>query len=231
MSKNILNGEIMNGFEGEKCFAITLGFHENIALRRLLKYSNLKRGDKIFLFSGSTIDAVMEAYESLNLYLSKIGVEPSRLVSIRVNEPHDSIISIVEALKPCRNKLIIAELGGGLRGVGMLLLFTLLSLDYKFELHSQIEGSSKSVDIPWNIIDSIKSIRTNRKDADILLKLLDVPGLSIKELAMELETNEKTIANRVSRLRKKGLIEKRGRGSPRLTLWGESIARILKLLD
>ena len=214
----------------EKCYVITLGFHEDVALRRLLKYSNIKRGDKIILFSGSLIDAVKEAYDSLKLYLSKIGVESQQLVSIDPSKPEEAIPRIIEELKECRDKKIITELGGGQRGVGMLILLSLLVLGYKFDLHSQIEGTKHSTDIPWEIIQALKEIPKKEKDKH-LLKLINNNELTIKEIAEEIGVSEKTVSNRITMLRKMGLISKRGRGNPKITTWGRTLVKIIESLE
>ncbi|MEM0021493.1 MAG: CRISPR-associated CARF protein Csa3 [Fervidicoccaceae archaeon] len=211
----------------ERCFIINIGFHSDVGLRRISD-SYVKKGEKIIIISGPENPTSLKAIEEFKHFASKLGLDNNLVTTIHMNfdRPWESIVKLTEVIKKeCGDRHLILELGGGMRGASVLVLLSALASGQKFSIESAIEGSPETLRIPYGFIDFIIN-RFGTKDGEILEAILESPRASYKEIAAKLHIGEKTVINRISRLRKIGLVEKRGRGYPALTPWGEAAARL-----
>ena len=208
----------------KRCFIFTLGFHEDVVLRRLNE-EGARRGEEILVVSGPENPGVRRAFESLRNYALKVGYSEPRIIHVDPSEPHKALVEIAEFLSGCRGCRVVAEFGGGLRCVGYLTLLALLALGVEFNLHVRIEGSDTDVKVPWEVVEPIAKELRNL-DYKIMSVLARTGGCSEKEVAEEAGIGEKTVRNRLAELRRRGLVEKKGRSEPKLTPWGEAIVKL-----
>jgi CRISPR locus-related DNA-binding protein len=213
-----------------RCFIITLGFHSDVGLRRIAE-KGVKPGDKVLIVSGPPVQASKQAIEEFVLYASKVNVDQKNIREIHVDplKASEGIEEIARTIEDfCGEEGIILELGGGLRAVSALVLLTLFGLRRKFAIESSVEGTGMSYSVPEGFVDFLIN-RVGTRDGDVIEKLRESDDSDARELAKSIGCGEKTVVNRMSALKKIGLIEKQGRGSPKLTVWGEAAASINSL--
>ena len=215
-----------------RCFVLTLGFHPDVALRRLFEANPPpNREDKVIIVTGPMIEGVRKSYQFLISQLMSYKVKNHKLVSLNPNEPHNAMWKLAKNLYDCRESRVIVELGAGLRSLGTLIASTLINLGFTATFHVLHETGEGETTIPEGVVEFLREINRRRGEARLLATLLENEGATANELARILGTKEKTIHNRLSQLRRLGLVHKRGRGTARLTHWGKTIAEIIRKYD
>jgi len=208
-----------------RCFVISLGFHEDVALRRIAE-SSARSDDRIVIVTGPPVPASQKTVDSLKLYASRLGLAEPVVLHLDPESPSSSIVRLAEVLaRECSGRRLVLEIGGGLRANVALVLLAAAALKMEFSIESTIEGSSAALRVPWGFLEyALYGLET--RDAQLLSTLAKGGFESSGELARALGVGEKTVVNRISHLRRLGLVAKRGRGRPELTEWGLAVARL-----
>lgn len=209
-----------------RLFLITLGFHEDHVIRRLVN-DKVTRSDKVVLITASPVAvATQRAYESLTTVCGKMGLQRPELVAVPA-DPHEGLKTLISLLSSESD--VVLDLSGGMRYLSVYALISFLMLRKRGRVYLQPEsGEVSEVIIPEALIDVFF---TPPKPAEIeLLKLVKVSeGLSTRELAKLSNKSEKTVMNLVSTLSKKGLVVRKGRaGGVFLTATGRLFLEVIK---
>ena len=118
---------------------------------------------------------------------------------------------------------VVAELGGGMRYL-LVVVFTALLLEHKsFELYVAHEGGASELYMPSGVLRALRGL--SEEKMKLLKAIAARPGSSVETLARMLDKSPKTIRNHLTELKKMGLVASSGRGAPlRLTTWGKALA-------
>lgn len=208
-----------------KSFVFTLGFHEDFIERRL-HTSHAVEGDAIRVFTCKPLaPATRRAYESLRARAYSIGVGEPELIPLECIDPAEALYTARLAIRELPEP-IIADLSGGMR-IAVLVVYTALLLERKqFDLYIQPEPWGQETLIPHQITQLIWSPLAPEEQR--LLETITALGkTTIKQLAEIMNRKEKTIANKLAKLRKHMLITKRGR-TPTIqpTKWAKTITTL-----
>lgn len=206
-----------------RVFVITLGFHEDHAIR-LLTSSGAASDDRVVVLTAKpVVPAVRRAYEGLRAFAMRVGVGEPEIVEVppELAEGVESILKVFEGAGE-----LVLGLSGGMR---YLIVFTLVALVLSGKpatIHIYPEGG----EVPEVVIpkDAVASLRRLPTDAElrILKEVVSNPGITDEEVAERIERKVKTVKNVVSELVKSGLIVRKGRrGGLYPTEWGALIAR------
>lgn len=209
----------------EVCLIVTLGFHSDIGLRRIAD-RGVKTADRILVIFGPSIPASEKAVKEFKLYASKAGVKEENMQTLRIDpaEPWKGIPAIAQKIREvCGDRSIVVEAGGGLRGITVMLMLALFSMKRSFSVETSIEGTDSDLEIPEGFIQFLMS-RLGTKDSQLLRAVLNSGNMSVKDIAKATGCGEKTVVNRISYLKKLGLVERKGRSPLKLTPWGEAAA-------
>ena len=188
-----------------------LGFHESTVLRLLQEYRVSRRDRIVVLTCKPLVGGVKRAYESLRALCTTQGFPDPDLVELECSSFYQSFRAVYSRLLDLDAEEDVLEVGAGLRILGYTAMLALLRLGRPFKVHYEPEaGSLNPQEIPWEFIEVV--IRgLSPSEADILEIVLGSPGITIGEIASVTGRKEKSVRNIVSQLRKKGLIDKRGR--------------------
>jgi CRISPR locus-related DNA-binding protein len=195
-----------------RLFIITLGFHEDHVIRRLMNDKAVE-DDRVILITASPVaTATQRAYESLVTLCNKMRLPRPELVGVACN-PYDGLRVLLNLMSGEDD--IILDLSGGMRYLAVYALIALLLTRRRGRIgriYLQPEsGEVSEVVIPETLIEVFLN---PPKPAEIeLLKLLKgSEGISVRDLARLSNKAEKTVMNLVSELSRRGLVVRRGRG-------------------
>jgi len=214
----------------ERIFLITLGFHENFAIRRLTA-SGAGPGDRLLVITLSPMVAgAKNAFESLSAFSRRLGVSEVRLVEVDPSSLEESVEKIIEAVDEVGGREIVVDASGGSRVLVLasLLAVTFLSGRYRVSYYIQSDtGGGWEVKVTDQQLRRLRPTISKEKER-ILLMVVESPGLTAEELSERLNIKEKTVKNHMSELKAMNLVTQRGRGRGYyLTSWGRLMVRSL----
>lgn len=193
-----------------RVFIAPLGFHEDILLRSLIAF-RVNRSDVVYAVTCKpVVGAVKKAFDTLVALSGKQGFPPPMLVDLDCNNFYDSIRVIRGIVKRHESNDMVLCIGGGLRALTLITLIALIASEKPFTLHYEPEAGTGEF-----TIDQKFFLNIFRKLSGIEKKTLSIiiskPGVTVKELSETLGFKEKTVRNTVTKLKKRGLVIKRGR--------------------
>lgn len=193
-----------------RVFIAPLGFHEDFILRSLVTLRAF-RGDSLYVVTCSPVTgAVKRAFDSLIAMTTRQGLPQPNLIEVDCNNFYESMKKVKNTLKYTNTDHIFFCAGGGLRALSFIILLSLLSLKTPFTLHYEPESGVESFTIKQEFF-----LNLFEKPSEIELKTLNIiitrRKIDIKELAKTMKLKEKTIRNIITRLKKRGLVIKKGR--------------------
>lgn len=202
---------------------ITLGFHEDHAIR-LLTTSSATRDDKVFVLTGKpVVPAARRAFEGLRSYMLRVGIGEPELVEVPPNlaEGVEAVLKVFS-----HDVEYVLGLSGGMR---YLIVFTLIALvlsGRSATIWIYPEGGEvPEVVVPKDVVASLRRLPTGA-ELRILKEVANSPGITDEEVAEKVGRKVKTVKNVVSELVKSGLVIRKGRkGGLYPTEWGLLIAR------
>lgn len=193
-----------------RVFIGPLGFHEDFLLRALVKY-RVQVGDVVLIITCEpVVGGVKSAYESLVSLSTRQGFPQPRLISLNCNDFYSSMRALKRVLGEYSEGDLYFCAGGGLRSLTILILTTLVSIRKPFTIHYEPEAGEGFFAVKPELFYNIMN-KPSAVEEETVKIALSRPGISIKELARELGVKEKTARNIVSRLKKRGLIYKKGK--------------------
>ncbi|MEM1767883.1 MAG: CRISPR-associated CARF protein Csa3 [Desulfurococcaceae archaeon] len=193
-----------------RIFIAPLGFHEDIILRSLIAL-RASCNDIVYVITCEPVSgAVKRAFDSLIALTSRQGFPQPLLIELDCNSFYASVKKVRDVLKKHESDEIILCTGGGLRALTLITLLSLISLKRVFTLHYEPETGVEKFTIRQEFFLNIfKDLsKAERKALELVIKQ---PGISVKELSTILNIKEKTVRNLITRLKKRGLVVKKGR--------------------
>ncbi|MEM4717796.1 MAG: CRISPR-associated CARF protein Csa3 [Desulfurococcaceae archaeon] len=193
-----------------RVFISPLGFHEDFLLRSLVEFKAVNRDIVYTVTCSPLIGGVKRAFDSLIALSSKQGFPTPQLVELDCSNFYESIRRLREILGKHLEDTVIFCAGGGLRFLTLVVLISLFFLRKPFTLHYEPETGVNEFTIKpeffHNIFEDLD--QAERKTLNIVIKN---PGANIREISKTLNIKEKTARNIVTRLKKRGLVVKKGR--------------------
>ena len=213
----------------KRCFIATLGPKPDNVIKRLFTSTPpLQADDDIFIVTPPPTKSIMTAFNFLRSQLPFYGYyKEVRHIVVEPRDSYESLLRMMSEIRECKGKHVILELGEGPRFLALVLALLLPSLGFKVSIYTTSKEEEEAM--PWGIVEFIKNGFERKSESRLLVAMLENEGFSSSQLAGVLRTKEKTVQNRISKLRRLGLVEKRGKGPPRLTLWGRIIASLIKI--
>ncbi len=205
-----------------RTFVFTLGFHEDYIMRRLSGKS-AQRGERILVFTVKpVIQSVRNAFRSLEGFCERVGFERPELVELDLQDTAAAVSAALRVISGV-DGLVVADLGGGMRPLGVVVFLALLASKVDFELYVSGEGSDVlEIYVPRGVLRALRGL--SEEKLEILRIIGESPGTSVTGIAERLKRNVKTIRNHLSELKSMGLVASRGRGAPlTLTGWGYAL--------
>ncbi|MCX8199825.1 MAG: CRISPR-associated CARF protein Csa3 [Sulfolobales archaeon] len=195
----------------KRVFVFPLGFHEDPLLRLLTDF-RASISDKVIVFTCRPMHGgVRRAFESLRAFCIKQGFPEPESEVLECSDFYESVKHVRRVLEKLKDAEVIAEVGAGLRILGHVITTTLIFIGKEFTLHYEPEGGvGEPITIPKEFFSLVIKEPTDF-EKKVLNEVIKDPGVTIKELSSKLNRSEKTIRNTVSKLRGRGLIEKKAR--------------------
>lgn len=195
----------------KRAFIFPLGFHEDPLLRLLTDF-RAGINDRVIVFTcGPMHGGVKRAFESLKAFCVKQGFPEPEPEVLECSDFYESVRRVRRVLEGLRDVEVVVEIGAGLRILGHIMTIALIFLGREFTMHYEPEGGmGEPVTIPKEFFSLIIKEPTDF-EKKVLHEVIKNPGVTIKELSSRFNRNEKTIRNTVSKLRGRGLIEKKAR--------------------
>ncbi|MEM2288511.1 MAG: CRISPR-associated CARF protein Csa3 [Sulfolobales archaeon] len=220
----VLAGYVARGLVG-RVFIISIGFHEDRAIRRLME-SSATKGDRVYLITASRTQAVLRAYESLVALCRKLGLPDPELVEVPTGL-YDGIARLLSVLSSSDSEVVL-DLSGGMRYLAAYALVALFISGRSATVYVQPEsGEGSDVVIPAKLF-SVARDPPKGVDLLVLRAVHDLEGSTVEELSKSVSRSAKTVANSISKLTKMGLVVRRGRrGSLHLTELGRLAVKLL----
>ena len=193
-----------------RVFVAPLGFHEDFVLRSLVKFKAMG-GDALYVVTcGPVVSAVKRAIDGLVAMTSRQGLPQPVLVELDCNNFYSSVGRLRELLRKHLEDDVVFCVGGGLRVLTLVVLLALVSLKKPFTLHYEPErGVNEFTVEPEFFLNLFEEL--DEAERRVLSVVVLNPGVSVGEIARTLGIKEKTVRNIVTKLKKRGLVVKRGR--------------------
>lgn len=208
-----------------RLFIITLGFHEDHVIRRLVN-DKASRGDRVVLITASPVaSATQRAYESLIAVCGRMGLPRPELVSVSA-DPYEGLKTLISLLRSDGD--VVLDLSGGMRYLSVYALMALLLIRREGKVYLQPEsGEVSEVAVPETLI---RAFFSPPRPAEVeLMRLVGAGGLSAQDIARLSGKSEKTVMNMLSSLSRRGLIVRKGRaGGVYLTSAGKLLLEVLR---
>jgi CRISPR locus-related DNA-binding protein len=195
-----------------RVFIAPLGFHEDSVLRMLVHY-RASPGDRLVAVTCSPLaPGSRRAFESLRAQCLRQGLPEPLLVEVSCSRFYEAFPALLRQLRALGEpEEAVLEVGTGPRILGHLASLVLERLGWRYTIHYEPEtGLDQPVEVPWGFIEAVK-LRLSKPEEALLRLAVSRPGVTVAEAARETGWSEKTVRNIASRLRGKGLLEKRGR--------------------
>ncbi len=209
-----------------RLFLITLGFHEDHVIRRLIN-ERVVADDKVVLITASPVaTATQRAYESLMSVCSRMRLPKPELIGIPP-DPYEGLRNLLDVLSDWDE--IVLDLSGGMRYLCIYAMIALLLMRKRGRIYLQPEsGDVGEVVIPEALIEVFFN-PPKPAETELLRLLKNNEGATVGDLAKLSGKAEKTVMNMVSELSKKGVLVRRGRGGGVfLTKTGKLLLELLR---
>ncbi|MEM1697636.1 MAG: MarR family transcriptional regulator [Thermofilaceae archaeon] len=132
------------------------------------------------------------------------------LVELDCDDFYSSVRRLRELLGKHLGDSVVFCVGGGLRVLTLAVLIALVSLKKHFTLHYEPEGGVNEFTVePVFFLNLFEEL--DEAERRVLSVVVLNPGVSVGEIARTLGIKEKTVRNIVTKLKKRGLVVKRGR--------------------
>lgn len=188
-------------------FIVTLGFHEDRAIRRLME-SSASRDDEIFAVTASTAPAVVAAFNSLAGFCRRVGLPEPKLVEVPPRL-YEGVAVLAELIGGSPGPVVL-DLSGGMRYLAVLGVLALFLTGRRATVYVQPESEGEELAIPESVI-SLAYEPLQDLELSVLRAVAEREGSTVEGIAEVVGRSPKTVANAVSRLQKLRLVARRGR--------------------
>jgi len=204
-------------------FILTLGFHEDRAIRRLME-SSASRDDEIFVVTASRAPAALAAFNSLAGFCRRVGLPEPKLVEVPPRL-YEGVAVLAELIGGSPGPVVL-DLSGGMRYLAVLGILALFLTGRRAAVYVQPESEGEELAIPEAVIN-LAYEPLQDLELSVMRVVAEREGLTVEGVAEVVGRSPKTVANAVSRLQKLGLVARRGRaGGVYLTEVGRLALRL-----
>lgn len=205
-------------------FIVSLGFHEDRAIRRLME-SSASRDDEVFVVTASTVPAVVAAFNSLAGFCRRVGLPEPKLVEVPPRL-YEGVAVLAELIGSSPGPVVL-DLSGGMRYLAVLGVLALFLTGRRATVYVQPESEGEELVIPESVIN-LAYEPLQELELSVLRLVAEREGITVEGVAELTGRSPKTVANAVSRLQKLGLVARRGRaGGVYLTEVGRLALRLV----
>ncbi len=204
-------------------FIVSLGFHEDRAIRRLME-SSASRDDEVFVVTASTVPAVVAAFNSLAGFCRRVGLPEPKLVEVPPRL-YEGVAVLAELIGSSPGPVVL-DLSGGMRYLAVLGVLALFLTGRRATVYVQPESEGEELVIPESVVN-LAYEPLQELELSVLRLVAEREGITVEGVAELTGRSPKTVANAVSRLQKLGLVARRGRaGGVYLTEVGRLALRL-----
>lgn len=193
-----------------RVFIAPIGFHENIVLRSLVSHGGSKSDILLVLSCTPIIGGVRTAIDNLTGLARRQGLPEPIVVELECNDFYGSLKRLREILGRYLSYETVFIAGGGLRALTILIILALISYEKPFTIHYEPEADMEGFVVKPELMTNIYR-GLGGTEYKALIEIIKTPGVDIKELAHRIGLKEKSTRNIVTRLKKRGLIIKKGK--------------------
>lgn len=209
-------------------YVFSLGFHADHVIRRL---SRARDVEDVYVFTGRpATKAVYNAFQEVVAFCEKALYPAPKLYELSIEDPASSVYTVVSLLKDYSH--IVADVGGGLRGVISILMTALFILSRRSFIDLYVYGEREDAPETYIPLQTVYQIVTGGF-SDEKIRILEAlsrnsEGLGIGDLVSLLGRSERTVRAHLSDLKRVGAITVAG-DKISLTSWGKAIPVLLRL--
>ncbi|MEZ0394286.1 MAG: CRISPR-associated CARF protein Csa3 [Desulfurococcaceae archaeon] len=196
-----------------RLFICPLGFHEDFVLRALIRRRASPSDRALALVCGPAAGGVLRAWESLTAQCNRQGLPRPELLQLTCSDAYAALGEVRRAIESAGDAEVVLCAGGGMRLLTIVALLALVALRRRFSIHYEPEGGEQGRELfVGPELSSAIYEGLSELERKVISLALEQPGIRFSELSRALGIKEKTARNVASRLRRRGLLEKRGRG-------------------
>ncbi|MEM1732955.1 MAG: CRISPR-associated CARF protein Csa3 [Desulfurococcaceae archaeon] len=193
-----------------RVFIAPIGFHEDFVLRSLIVLNGSRNDVLLVLSCIPILGGVRTAIENLAGLARRQGLPDPQVVELECSNLYHSLRHLRGVLKKYLSNDIVLIAGGGLRALTIIAIIALISYKKPFTIHYEPETDMERFTVKPELLVNIYS-NPGETELRALEEIIKSPGLDVKELAHRLGLKEKSTRNLVTRLKKRGLVVKKGR--------------------
>lgn len=214
-----------------KSYLITLGFQEGYAIRFLTSTQAQPEDKLVIVVPSPIVEGARNTLEALKAqcYVHRWPQPEVRELSISPEDPFKPISDMLNIIFSLEEP-IYTDLSLGMRMMNALILLSLLFSRKKFKLFVRDEGGGTK-ELSFNSSEIYALLRNySTEEAKLLAKLnsSDKGERTVEFLAKELGKSDKTVQNKISELKKLGLITQKGKSKAyELTALGKCVVEII----
>ncbi|WCM36859.1 CRISPR locus-related DNA-binding protein [Sulfolobus islandicus] len=211
-----------------KSYFVTLGFNETYLLR-LLNETSAQREDKLLIVVPSPIvEGTKAAIENLKIQTLRLRYPNPEIIEIKISSFDDILSQLLDNLLPLQEP-VISDLTMGMRLMNTLILIAILVSRKKFTIYLRDEnGGSRVVSFTSSDINALFK-EYSSEEFKMLYSIFRNNAISTFELSKILGKSEKTIQNKISELKKLGILTQKGKDrTVELTSLGLNVIKLIK---
>ncbi|WP_338602870.1 CRISPR-associated CARF protein Csa3 [Sulfolobus tengchongensis] len=211
-----------------KSYFVTLGFNETYLLRLLNETSAQKEDKLVIVVPSPIVSGTRTAIENVKIQSYRLHYPEPEVHEIKLSDFNTTLSQILDYLLPLPEP-IISDLTIGMRMFNSLILINILISKKKFTVYLRDEGGGSTV-ISFNDNAINALLRDYTKEE---MRMLDVikrnNGISTTELAKVLGKSEKTLLNKITELKKIGIVTQKGKDRKvEITPLGENAMKLIE---
>ncbi|QKR00735.1 CRISPR locus-related DNA-binding protein [Metallosphaera tengchongensis] len=193
-----------------KTYLSTMGFHESFMLRLLARTNASKEDELVIVVPRPVVGGVADAIEGLRATCYRMRYPEPKVEEIEVGD-FPKTLSQVAMIVGRSKGFVYTNLSLGLRLMDTVILLSLISTRRPFVAYFFNEtGEGSEVVVRGEEVYSLLEDYT-AEDMRLLMTVGKGEGVALSDLAKGLGKSEKTVVNRVSELKKRGLLNLRGK--------------------
>ena len=191
-----------------KSYFVTLGFNESFLLR-LLAETNAAQDDRLVIVVPRPMaEGTRNALENVKAQAVRLKYPTPEVREIGLDSFESALFEVVSALIPLKEP-IITDLSMGMRMVDALILVSLLVTGKQFRVYLREETTGRPVSFSSQ---DLRALLNDYSGEDLkLLSALSSSPMRLEDLAKAVGRSEKTVMNRISELKRLGLIRVTGK--------------------
>ncbi|BDB98537.1 CRISPR-associated CARF protein Csa3 [Saccharolobus caldissimus] len=211
-----------------KSYFVTLGFNETYLLRLLNETSAQKEDKLLIVIPSPIVEGTKAAIENLRIQTLRLHYPNPEIIEIKISTFDDILSQLLDNLLPLQEP-IISDLTMGMRLMDALILIAILVSRKKFTIYLRDENGGSRV-VSFNSSDMNALFKEySSEEFKMLYTIFKNNTITTFELSKILGKSEKTIQNKISELKKLGILTQKGKDrTVELTSLGLNVIKLIK---